>query len=144
MLDESYGWESEFPFDFSYNQEVKKVEIAKYALEKEIGIMLNLDVQGVQDSYFFAEVGYYQGARENSDLLFNVRFSSFGHLVTAWISPSFPPMEKDVLNVTCETLEEQGYIFVDSDWLMRTKYDCCRNTFGKTDVSWWDRFFDYS
>lgn len=149
ILDERYGWENEFPPDFQYDKELKKVEAAKTELENIVGLNLELDTQSAQDCYFFAAIKHFEESTDEAEegilnIDFEVRFSNFGNLATAWVTPAISMPMSDLLSATEVVLEREGFIYVDSAWLMSSRYDGKRQCFGKDGLSWWNRFFDYS
>lgn len=143
-LDSQYEWGNEFPHNFAYDDEVKQVRHVNKVLENELHIPLKVLTCSAQDSYFFAEIVYATEERFRSELSFDLRFSSFGRLVSGWACPRLPALIPDAMEVVRQVVEKAGYRFIDFEWLLHTEYDGPNLLRTRKHSSWWNRFFDYS
>lgn len=143
-LDTQYMWGDEFPENFEYDVEVKRVRNLSQVIEHKLGIPLKVLTSSAQDSYFFAEIVYPPENPFGSELVLDIRFSSFGRLVSGWACPNLPSVVTDPISVVSQVVEAEGYRFVDFEWLLHTKYDGVHQLSDKSHACWWNRFFDYS
>ncbi|HEY8607192.1 MAG TPA: hypothetical protein VIM12_08785 [Noviherbaspirillum sp.] len=147
-LDAQYDWSKESPPDLDYQAEVRRLSLLKKDLDGLLGIALELDTQ-VQDAYFFAQLMHLFLAGDAAGYLLIVRFSSFGNMFSAWLESQNPSNVgarldvREILDIVERVVASKGYTFIPPEALDRI-YDG-RNSFSHSpELTWWDRFFDYS
>jgi hypothetical protein len=139
----------ESPSNFNYINAINKVKSIKSKLEKLLGQKLEVD-DCVQDASFFTDLYVLEESQKNKRktegsyaLLydFTIRFSSFGNLVTIFSHTISQLEEKFPLNEIIQTLQNNGYTYVNADALDEP-YDGVNKYIGQNDT-WWIRYFDY-
>lgn len=131
----------EYPPDFSWETEMKRVKGLVWRLEAILGVILKVDDQ-VQDASYFAEIYHRHLEREknqwNTSICF--LFSSFGGLFTHWSNSERYRPDDTHIEEAVEYIESQGFVFVSGD-VLELEYDGLAE--GLHGYTWHARYFSY-
>jgi len=131
----------EYPPNFNWESEMKRVKGLIWNLENRLGVILKVD-ENVQDASYFAEIYHRYLDRETNqwNTPISFMFSSFGGLFTQWSNSDFcrPPTKN--IEDAVEYIGSQGFVFVSGD-VLEQKYDgLATRLHGYT---WHARYFSY-
>ena len=131
----------EYPPDFNWETEMKRVKGLVWKLETILGVILKVDDQ-VQDASYFAEIYHRFLDREqnqwNTSICF--LFSSFGNLFTHWGNSDFCRPTENYIEEAIKYIESQGFVFVIGD-VLEQEYDGLAE--GLHGYTWHARYFSY-
>ena len=139
-FDEKGAWEQ--PTDYQGQVLAEDIKYLQQELLKSLGV--NLKLERHQDASFhsclFADID-----TKNSDIHLEIRFSKFGRLFTIRSLPGDVSLPFEI-NLIVAISEKRGFRFVPFHCL-KEPYDGVNpelaSVTGKTNPSWWDRYFDY-
>ena len=131
----------EYPPDFKWEVEMKRVKELVWSLEMSLGVMLKVD-DNVQDASYFAEIYHRYLDREKSNWNTSIcfMFSNFGGLFTYWSNSLFCRPDDKYLKEAIKYIESQGFVFVSGDVLEQTYDGLAEGLHGYT---WYARYFSY-
>jgi len=131
----------EFPRGFDWRKEMPAVEALVWDLERILGVMLKVDDQ-IQDASYFAELynRHLNRGKNYWETSIGFLFSSFGHLFTHGSNTERERPPDDAIRRAVEFIESKGFVFVDADQLDE-RYDGIMT--GLHDRTWMDRYFSY-
>lgn len=133
--DDHENWE--YPSDFNWSVEIKKVEELIPYLKELIGKPIVLDDK-MQDASFFAELSHDEDLSVSG---FNIRFSAFGNLFTLWQMHNSFTVTPEVKQKVIDFVSSKGFTYIDPTDLGE---EYPGKEYGIPSIcTWWDRYFDW-